>query len=97
MTDSITRNELAETIFAEIGLSKSECISLVDEIIDMLSEGLVKDKVLKIPSFGTFKLRYKKSRMGRNPKTKEPANITSRNVILFKVSDQLKNLLNDLK
>ena len=95
MTDNITRDDIAESIFNEIGLSKAECNNLVSEIIDLLINSVIEHGVLKIPSFGSFKLRYKKQRKGRNPKTKEPAIITSRNVILFKVSQQLKNRLND--
>tara|TARA_Y100000590_G_scaffold209215_1_gene237018 strand:- start:197 stop:487 length:291 start_codon:yes stop_codon:yes gene_type:complete len=95
MTENITRNEIAETIFNELGLSKNECIVIVDEIINSLSVAIINDGMMKIPGFGTFKLRFKKERQGRNPKTKEPAIISSRNVILFKISQQLKNQLND--
>ena len=94
MTNNITRNEIAEVIFNEIGLSKSECISIVDEIIEIVINGIIKDGSVKIPGFGTFKIRHKNQRQGRNPKTNEPAIITSRNVILFKPSQQLKEKLN---
>ena len=93
--NNITRNEIADTIFTEVGLSKTECLEFVDEIIKLISNGLIKDQSVKIPSFGTFKLRYKKERQGRNPKTKEPAIISSRQVILFKISQQLKIRLNE--
>ena len=95
MTENITRSDIAESIFNDIGLSKSECLEIVDEIITIVSLAILKDGYVKIPSFGTFKLRQKKERTGRNPKTKEPAIISSRKVILFKISQQLKNYLNE--
>ena len=95
MNNNITRNEISENLYKEIGLSKSECIGFVDEIIEILSDSIAKDGFIKIPGFGSFKLRHKKERMGRNPKTKEPALISSRNVILFNVSQKLKMRLND--
>ena len=94
MTENITRNDIADAIFDEIGLSRSECNQFVDDILDLLIKGIVEDGLVKIAGFGTFKLRYKKERIGRNPKTKEPAIISSRNVILFKLSQQLKNKIN---
>ena len=94
MTDNITRNDIADAIFDEIGLSRSECNQFVDDILDLLIKGIIEDGSVKIAGFGTFKLRHKKERIGRNPKTKEPAIISSRNVILFKVSQQLKNKIN---
>ena len=95
MTNNVTRNEIAEAIFNEIGLSRSECNDFVDDIIDLLINGIVNDKFVKIAGFGSFKLRFKKERQGRNPKTKEPAIITSRYVILFRVSQSLKEKLNN--
>lgn len=94
MTENITRNDIADAIFDEIGLSRSECNQFVDDILDLLIKGIVEDGLVKIAGFGTFKLRHKKERIGRNPKTKEPAIISSRNVILFKLSQQLKNKIN---
>ena len=93
--NNITRNEIADSLFQEIGLSKSECSDIVDEVIELICQGIIDDGSVKIPSFGTFKLRHKKEREGRNPKTKEAAIITSRNVVLFKASEQLKKILND--
>ena len=94
MSNNITRNEIAESIFKEIGLSRSECSEFVDTIVEYLITGIINDEVVKIASFGTFKLRQKKQREGRNPKTKEPAVISSRKVILFRISQQLKEKLN---
>tara|TARA_B100000029_G_C17379885_1_gene889276 strand:+ start:577 stop:870 length:294 start_codon:yes stop_codon:yes gene_type:complete len=94
MTENITRNDIAESIFDEIGLSRSECNQFVDDIIDIVIQGIIEDGLVKVAGFGTFKLRHKKERIGRNPRTKEPAVISSRNVILFKVSQQLKDKIN---
>ena len=94
MTENITRNDIADAIFDDIGLSRTECNQFVDDILDLLIKGIVEDGLVKIAGFGTFKLRHKKERIGRNPKTKEPAIISSRNVILFKLSQQLKNKIN---
>ena len=95
MNENVTRNEIAEAIFSEIGLSRSECNEFVDEIIDLIIKGIIEDELVKIAGFGSFKLRYKKERQGRNPKTKEPAVISSRNVILFRVSHHLKEKINN--
>ena len=78
MTENITRNDIAEAIFDEIGLSRTECNKFVDDILDLLINGIVEDGSVKIAGFGTFKLRFKKERIGRNPRTKEPAIISSR-------------------
>jgi len=94
MTENITRNDIAEAIFDEIGLSRTECNKFVDDILDLLINGIVEDGSVKIAGFGTFKLRFKKERIGRNPRTKEPAIISSRNVVLFKISQQLKDKIN---
>ena len=95
MTENVTRNEIAEAIFSEIGLSRSECNEFVDEIINLIIKGIIEDGLVKIAGFGSFKLRYKKERQGRNPKTKEPAVISSRNVILFRVRHHLKEKINN--
>ena len=92
---NITRDDIAETINNEFGLSKKDCLDLVYDIIQVIIEGLEKNKVVKIHNFGTFKLRKKNSRIGRNPKTKEEFNITSRNVITFKASKILLKYINN--
>ena len=94
MSNNITRNEIAESIFKEIGLSRSECNEFVDTIVEYLITGIINDEVVKIASFGTFKLRQKKQREGRNPKTKESKIISSRNVDLFKASKEFKLSIN---
>ena len=92
---NITRDDIAETINNEFGLSKKDCLDLVYDIIQVIIEGLEKNKVVKIHNFGTFKLRKKNSRIGRNPKTKEEFNISSRNVITFKASKILLKYINN--
>ena len=91
---NITRDDIAETINNEFGLSKKDCLDLVYDIIQVIIEGLEKNKVVKIHNFGTFKLRKKNSRIGRNPKTKEEVMIKERNVITFKPSKKVLVLLN---
>ena len=94
MNNNITRNEISENLYKEIGLSKSECIGFVDEIIEILSDSIAKDGFIKIPGFGSFKLRHKKERMGRNPKTGVEKKIFSRKVVKFKPSSSFKKKIN---
>ena len=94
MNNNITRNEISENLYKEIGLSKSECIGFVDEIIEILSDSIAKDGFIKIPGFGSFKLRHKKERMGRNPKTKIETKISARKVVKFIPSLLIKKKLN---
>ena len=91
---SLTRVDIANVVKKEIGISRSESSYFVDTIINEIVKSLIEKKILKISSFGTLKLRYKKERIGRNPKTKELKNISARNVIKFKPSDYLINEVN---
>ena len=90
---NISRDDIAEAMQNEFGFNRKLCLDIVNDIIDLIIEGLQLDKKVKIHNFGTFKLNNKKSRIGRNPKTKEEYNISSRNVITFKAS---KILLRDI-
>ena len=92
---NITRDDIAETIHLEFGLSKKDCLELVHDIIEIIIKGLNHKGIVKIHNFGTFKLRNKKSRIGRNPKTKEEVMIKSRNVISFKPSKKIITYLNN--
>ena len=74
--------------------SKKISENLLEDILSIILENLIKNKKVKIPKFGTFSIRHKKSRIGRNPKTLEKKIITERNVILFKPSKDLKNFIN---
>ena len=94
MTKTITREYLSNCIKKEIGLPRSESLKLVALILDSLSSSIKKDKILKLSSLGTFKVKNKNSRMGRNPKTGKDALISARSVITFNASEKLKNRLN---
>ena len=91
---NISRDEIAEALKNEFGFNRKLCLDIVNDIIDIIIEGLQLDRKVKIHSFGTFKLSNKRSRIGRNPKTKEEHNIGSRNVITFKASKILLNYIN---
>ena len=91
---NISRDEIAEAMKVEFGFNRKLCLDFVNDIIDIIIEGLKSDKIVKIHNFGTFKLNSKKSRIGRNPKTKEEFNISSRNVITFKASKILLKYIN---
>ena len=94
MTKTITREYLSNSIKKDIGLPRSESLKLVALILDSLSSSIKKDKILKLSSLGTFKVKNKNSRMGRNPKTGKDALISARSVITFTASEKLKNRLN---
>ena len=94
MRKTITREYLSNCIKKEIGLPRSESLKLVALILDSLSSSIKKDKILKLSSLGTFKVKNKNSRMGRNPKTGKDALISARSVITFTASEKLKNRLN---
>ena len=91
---NITRFEIADSIHNEFGLPKKDCIEFVSDIIDIIIEGLQKSGKVKIHNFGTFIVRTKKSRVGRNPKTKEEVMIGERKVISFKASKNVLKYLN---
>tara|TARA_B100000614_G_scaffold31143_1_gene24106 strand:+ start:149 stop:403 length:255 start_codon:yes stop_codon:yes gene_type:complete len=79
----------------QIGFSKSISENLIDEFFSIIISNLKKEKKVKISNFGTFSIRQKKLRIGRNPKTKEEKIISARNVVLFKPSKEFKKLLNN--
>ena len=78
----------------QIGFSKKISETLLEDIFELIINNIIKHKKVKIAKFGTFSLRNKKQRGGRNPKTKKPAIISSRNVILFKASKEFKEYIN---
>ena len=92
--NNITRFHIAESIHNEFGLPKKDCIEFVSDIIDVIIEGLQNSNKVKIHNFGTFIVRNKKSRIGRNPKTKEEVMIDERKVISFKASKNVLKYLN---
>ena len=93
--NNITRDDIAEFINNEFGLTKKDCNNLVNDIIEEIIEGLNENNIVKIHNFGTFKLRRKNARIGRNPKTKEEVMIAPRNVISFLSSKHILKKLND--
>ena len=93
---NISRDEIAEAMQNEFGFNRKQCLDIVNDIIDIIIDGLQSDKKVKIHNFGTFKMNNKKSRIGRNPKTKEEYNISSRNVITFKASKILLKHINNI-
>ena len=88
---NISRDEIAEAMKNEFGFNRKQCLDIVNDIVDIIIEGLQSDKKVKIHNFGTFKMNNKRSRLGRNPKTLKQSIISERNVILFKPSKDLKN------
>lgn len=91
---TLTRAEIASAVYKEIGLSLQECNLLVDEVIEEICRALEAGQTVKLSSFGTFSLRRKKQRMGRNPKTGVEVPITSRTVLSFNASNLLKAKVN---
>ena len=91
---NISRDEIAEAMQSEFGFNRKLCLDIVNDIIGIIIEGLQSDKKVKIHNFGTFKLNNKNSRVGRNPKTKEEYDISSRNVVTFKASKILLKYIN---
>ena len=92
---NISRDEITEAMQNEFGFNRKQCLDIVNDIIEVIIVGLQSDKIVKIHNFGTFKLNKKNSRIGRNPKTKEEFNISSRNVITFKASKILLKYINN--
>ena len=90
MRINLTKKEIVNSLYMQIGFSKKISENLLEDILNNIAESLIKNKKIKINNFGTFSLRTKKSRVGRNPKTKEKKIISKRNVILFKPSKDFK-------
>ena len=92
--NNIKKNDIADFINLEFGLSKKDCNDIVKDIINEIILGLKKSNSVKIHNFGTFRLKYKKERIGRNPKTKEDVMIQPRNVVSFTPSKKIITILN---
>ena len=88
---TLTRADLAETINRKMGLSRAESLDLVEQVLDKMTDALVRGKNVKISGFGSFVLRDKKERIGRNPKTGVEVPITPRRVMTFRASQLLKD------
>ena len=91
---NLTKKDIVNSIYMQIGFSKNISETLLEDIFELILNNLIENKKLKIAKFGTFELRKKKERIGRNPKTKESKIISARNVILFKPSKEFKNFIN---
>ena len=94
---TLTRADLSEAVHRQIGLSRSESADLVKSVLDLVSETLEQGKTVKLSSFGTFMVRQKNGRIGRNPKTGEEVPITPRRVLVFRPSQVMKNVINGLE
>ena len=97
MRINLTKKDLINSIYMQIGFSKNVSENLLEDLLEIILENLKKSKKLKISKFGTFEIRNKKSRIGRNPLTKEKKIISNRNVVLFKPSKEFKDLVNSIK
>ncbi len=87
---TLTRMDLSEAVFREVGLSRNESAQLVESVLDHMSDALVKGEQVKISSFGTFSVRDKSARVGRNPKTGQEVPINPRRVLTFRPSHLMK-------
>ena len=94
MRINLTKKDLVNLIYMQLGFSKQISENLIDDFFQTIIENLHKEKTLKLSKFGTFSIRKKKSRVGRNPKTKVEAVISERNVVLFKPSKEFKDFIN---
>tara|TARA_A100001234_G_C12319878_1_gene257098 strand:+ start:15 stop:311 length:297 start_codon:yes stop_codon:yes gene_type:complete len=95
MRINLTKKDLVNLVYMQIGYSKQIAESLIDEFFFQIISNLKKEKKVKISKFGTFSIRLKNERIGRNPKTKEIKTISKRNVVLFKPSKEFKDFLNN--
>ena len=95
MRVNLTKKEIVNSIYMQLGFSKKICENLIEDFLEIILKQLIINNKVKIPKFGTFILRYKKKRIGRNPKTLEKKIISERNVILFKPSKELKKYINN--
>ena len=94
MRTNLTKKEIVNSIYMKLGLSKRILDIILEDILNLIFVNLKKNKKVKISNFGTFEVRYKKPRSGRNPKTKEKKIISARNVVLFKPSKEFKKFIN---
>ncbi|MDC1033362.1 HU family DNA-binding protein [Candidatus Pelagibacter sp.] len=94
MRINLTKKDLVNLVYMQLGFSKQISENLIDDFFQVITDNLKKEKKLKLSNFGTFSIRQKSSRVGRNPKTKEKKIISERNVVLFKPSKEFKNFIN---
>ncbi len=94
MRINLTKRDLVNIVYMQVGFSKLISENLIEEFFSIIVSNLIKKKNVKISKFGTFLIKSKNSRIGRNPKTKEEKTISKRDVVLFKPSKELKEFLN---
>lgn len=95
VSDTITRAQLTEAVYQEVGLSRNESADLVESVLAEMSDALIRGEMVKLSSFGSFQVRQKGQRMGRNPKTGEEVPILPRRVLVFRPSHVLKKRINE--
>tara|TARA_B000000565_G_C23623448_1_gene315925 strand:+ start:402 stop:701 length:300 start_codon:yes stop_codon:yes gene_type:complete len=96
MRINLTKKDLVNSVYMQLGFSKNITEYLINDFFQSIEQNLMIDKKIKITNFGTFSLREKKDRVGRNPKTKEEKIITKRIVVLFKPSKEFKKFVNSM-
>ncbi len=94
MRINLTKKDIVKSIYMQLGLSKRIIDIILEDILKIIVENLIEHKKVKISNFGTFEIRHKKERVGRNPKTREKKIISARNVVLFKPSQDFKKFIN---
>ena len=94
MRINLTKKDLVNLVYMQLGFSKQISENLIEDFLSTIVLNIQKEKKLKLSKFGTFSIRQKKSRIGRNPKTKETKMISSRDVVLFKASKEFKEFVN---
>ena len=92
---TITRAQLSESVYQEVGLSRNESADLLESVLGYISEALASGQPVKISSFGSFSVRQKSQRIGRNPKTGEEVPILPRKVLVFRPSQVMKSKINE--
>lgn len=93
-SSTLTRADLTEAIYEEVGLSRNESADLVESVLEEVASCLVRGENVKVSSFGSFLVRQKNGRMGRNPKTGEEVPIDPRRVLVFRPSQVMKDRIN---
>jgi len=94
MRINLTKKDLVNLVYMQLGFSKQISENLIEDFLSTIVSNIQKEKKLKLSKFGTFSIRQKRSRIGRNPKTKETKMISSRDVVLFKPSKEFKDFVN---
>ncbi len=94
MRINLTKKDLVNLVYMQLGFSKQISENLINDFLEMIISYIKQEKELKLSKFGTFKIRQKKTRIGRNPKTKESKIISGRDVVLFKPSKEFKEFIN---